>query len=693
MKRTSVWLTAALTVCVLRAADSAQQKRDADETVLGAALHQEEVEGNLEKAIAAFKDFLARNPSDRALAAMAQFHIGLCYEKLGNAEAQKAYQQVLSTYADQTEIASQARTRLAALLQSVAEAARAQASRLVFRKITIPGKISAGARLSSDGTRLAFASGGDIWVVNLHGEVAPEVAGATVRLTQGANATWTGLTWSGDGQWIAFNENKVPTRDMYVLPVSGGAPRKLSRAVPLWGGANWFLGLSPGGSRLAYSTGTEDGDFLQIVSVETGETMMRLANPDAIEPVFSPDDKRIAYVRLPAARLKEYRSEVRVVRLSDRSDVRVTETPWLTRSPAWSPDGSLLAFLVHPDKNEPSLEELWITPVLESGEGASEPTKIRLPRFASSIAGWTMNNEIGLLSPSPSRNAIYAVPLSGGKATQVTPNGDTFLPQWSPDGGRIYFRWGAGDIAFVPAAGGQVAVVPRSAQKVTEALPAGGNHISPDGRRIVFAGAQPGVEGVKLWTMPVTGGEPVRLPMNPDLNAWQPRWSPDGKWIAFESERDVPGERGLDENIFIVSSEGGEPRQLTNHTDCFCELEAWSPAGDSIAYACSDKTIRIIPIKGGEPRVVQEVDGLESHQGSLAWTPDGARLLYTAKGRIWTVSVAGGEATAISTGLDGDVLQFALSPDGQRIAFNVPSGQEPELWLMEDFLSLVKGRK
>jgi Tol biopolymer transport system component len=193
--------------------------------------------------------------------------------------------------------------------------------------------------------------------------------------------------------------------------------------------------------------------------------------------------------------------------------------------------------------------------------------------------------------------------------------------------------------------------------------------------------------------MPVTGGEPVRLPMKPDLNAWQPRWSPDGKWIAFESERAVPDDRKLDENIFIVSSEGGEPRQLTNHTNCFCELEAWSPTGDSIAYACSDQRIRIIPFKGGEPRVVLKTDGLSSHQGSLAWTRDGARLLYTAKGQLWTVSTAGGEPTAISTGLDGNILQFALSPDGQRIAFNAPSGEEPELWLMEDFLSLVKTGK
>ena len=107
--------------------------------------------------------------------------------------------------------------------------------------------------------------------------MAPDIAGEAVRLTQGANASWTGLTWSGDGQWIAFNENKVPTRDMYVLPASGGALRKLTRAASiLGGGAPWWLGLSRDGSRLAYSTGPEDAEVLRIVSVKTGETVMRL---------------------------------------------------------------------------------------------------------------------------------------------------------------------------------------------------------------------------------------------------------------------------------------------------------------------------------------------------------------------------------------------------------------------------------
>jgi Tol biopolymer transport system component len=361
------------------------------------------------------------------------------------------------------------------------------------------------------------------------------------------------------------------------------------------------------------------------------------------------------------------------------------------RSPVWSPDGSLIAFLVTPDKVRPMEQEVWISRITEASGAARQFTKIKLPRLATNIAGWISDNRIGLLCLSPFRNAIYTVPLSGGKATQVTPETwAAFLPQWSPDGERIYFRMGQGDIAFVPAGGGMSTVLSQEGDKVIETLPGGGNHISPDGKRIAFSGYREGVLSARLWTMPITGGQPVRLPMKPDLDAWQPRWSPDGKWIAFESERDVPGERKLDENIFIVSSEGGEPRQLTHHTDCFCELEAWSPRGDSIAYACSDKTIRIIPAAGGESRTVLKTEGIESHEGSLAWTPDGSRLLYTAKGQLWTVSTSGGELTAIKTDMDGNILQFALSPDGQTIAFNVPSGGDPELWFMEDFLSLVK---
>ncbi len=656
------------------------------ERLLEKAMLLENVDGDLPAAIEQYKKIVADDGGNRAFAAKALLRLGGCYEKLGREEAQKTYQQLINDYPDQAAEVASARQRLAGL----AEASREQASKPIFRKITVPGKISPGAQLSSDGARLAMVSGGDIWVVNLEGKVAPEIAGEPEQLSHDMKASWAGLTWSGNGQWIAFNEDTMPVRNIYVLPVSGGALRKVPRAVPILGGSPWWLGLSWDGNLLAYSNPFEGRMALQIVSVDTGDTLMRFSIPDdATEPTYSLDDSQVAYIR-QGERPADMLHEVRVMRLADGSDFPVTEIPMLFRSPTWSPDGNLLAFLAHPNRDDVSVEEVWITPVLENRETAGESTKIKLPRFVQSLAGWTVDNKIGLLSTGPSRNAIYTVPLSGGKATQVTPNGYTFSPQWSPDGGRIYFRWGQGDIAFVPAGGGTISVVPRGGEEVGFAAPNGGNHISPDGNRIVWSGRKDGRQ--HLWTMPVTGGVPIQLPMKPDLDAWQPRWSPDGRWIAFESERAVSGDRKLDENIFIVPSEGGEPRQLTNHTDGFCELLAWSPAGDSIAYACSDEIIRIIPVSGGDPRSVLKVDGLHHHSGNLSWTVDGSRLLYSAKGRLWTVSIAGGEPTAISSDLDGSIRQFALSPDGGSIAFNAPSGGDLELWLMEDFLPSVKNR-
>ncbi len=71
------------------------QKANTAEILLGAALHQEEVEGNLEAAIATYEKILTEHSAKRALAARAQLHIGICYEKLGQPEAREAYERVL----------------------------------------------------------------------------------------------------------------------------------------------------------------------------------------------------------------------------------------------------------------------------------------------------------------------------------------------------------------------------------------------------------------------------------------------------------------------------------------------------------------------------------------------------------------------------------------------------------------------
>ena len=94
---------------------SSTQGPQTPEALLGAAIHQDDAEGNLEAAIESYKTFLARYGDNRSLAVQALLRMGQAYERLGRPDARDAYERVLRDYADQAEQVSAARTRLAAL--------------------------------------------------------------------------------------------------------------------------------------------------------------------------------------------------------------------------------------------------------------------------------------------------------------------------------------------------------------------------------------------------------------------------------------------------------------------------------------------------------------------------------------------------------------------------------------------------
>ena len=75
------------------------------ESMLGAALHLERVTGNLRAAIDGYRKVLASKGVSRSVAAQAQYHIGVCHEKLGSEEARKAFENVVNNYADQKDLA------------------------------------------------------------------------------------------------------------------------------------------------------------------------------------------------------------------------------------------------------------------------------------------------------------------------------------------------------------------------------------------------------------------------------------------------------------------------------------------------------------------------------------------------------------------------------------------------------------
>src|SRR5512139_2747733 len=115
---------------------AAGQGANQAEVQLQAAIKAEVVDGNLKAAIDRYKQIIATYGGERAVVAKALVRVGQCYEKLGEAnarEAQKAYEQVVREFGDQTEMAAEARNRLAALKPGPREASSLPALRLAFR--------------------------------------------------------------------------------------------------------------------------------------------------------------------------------------------------------------------------------------------------------------------------------------------------------------------------------------------------------------------------------------------------------------------------------------------------------------------------------------------------------------------------------------------------------------------------------
>jgi tetratricopeptide (TPR) repeat protein len=122
-----------------------------------AAILKKDADGDMPGAIAIFTEIVKRFPDKRAVAAKAQLQIGMCYEKLGLVEAVKAYELVLKNYADQPELASEARRRMAALRKPEPEGlnmTRLNVS-LEFQTLSPDGTKMAGIRVSGEGQNVA----------------------------------------------------------------------------------------------------------------------------------------------------------------------------------------------------------------------------------------------------------------------------------------------------------------------------------------------------------------------------------------------------------------------------------------------------------------------------------------------------------------------------------------------------------
>jgi dipeptidyl aminopeptidase/acylaminoacyl peptidase len=202
----------------------------------------------------------------------------------------------------------------------------------------------------------------------------------------------------------------------------------------------------------------------------------------------------------------------------------------------------------------------------------------------------------------------------------------------------------------------------------------GGVDLSPDGSEAAFSWNRSGT--FEIFSAPLDGERIFQL-TEANERSVSPRWSPDGKQLAFMRDR------GGDERfeIWLVDRDGEHERNLTNEPGVMHRDIAWSPDGTKLAYAANSLgkekgfAVHVIDVTTGAKRAL--TDGARD-DFQPRWSPDGALLLFTSRREdvrtnadLYVVAASGGEVTRLETrgGIDGESIDARWSPDGTRISF------------------------
>ncbi len=691
------------------------------------ALVLERTDGNLQQAIKLYQQIVDKHSSDRKLAAKALMQMAQCYEKLGQAEARKTYELLVQNYADQSDLAADARQRLAALGQPPSALSR---SGLSIRKVWTGSEWEMG-NVSPDGKYLTMATtAGDVVILNL-------ATGERRQVTHEGDPTKQGgyeSIISPDGKLIAYlleiwGDSSQPNQTRTEIRVAG-FDGSHSRSL-----YTFKVGyISPGGwspdSKEILVVLNDDATYrghstviprqIGWLSVADGSLRIIKSLPRRTQvgsvfisphPSISPDGRWIVYSVLPNEDSQD--RDLFLMSADGSRDTPLIQDPADDHHPVWTIDGKKILFI----SNRAGTAGIW-SMALSEGKAAGPPEPVNTD--AGSVRWLSMvHNGSCYYATNEGMEDVYIAgldPLSGKIVSQpvrgsVRLAGFVRAPSWSPDGQNLAYFAPTDRTERPYEESGRLVI--RSSRTGQERELGVRNFQTEfpvrwfgDGQSVLFLGRS----GERLGWMDAKNVREVLCRLNtqtgeskilkdfPPLTVGPPELSPDGKTIFYWQTKETKAVR-------LVAYDVESGRERTIHQEVSWRRlgrPAISPDGRQLALLVPDETkqlaaIRLISADGGDAhelyRFPWEDDPTRPTNNDISWTPDGRYVFFIRDSdkdslrELWRISAQGGEPQRI--GLEKEnISTFCISADGRRIAFDAgfERWKRLELWVMDNFL-------
>ncbi|MCI0465090.1 MAG: S41 family peptidase [Gemmataceae bacterium] len=483
--------------------------------------------------------------------------------------------------------------------------------------------------------KIVFSYLGDLWLVSEDGSGPQRL---TVHRGRDVHPRF-----SPDGKWIAFSSDRYGNTDVFVMPAAGGKAKRLTFH-------------------------------------SSGDTVVGWSR-DARKVTFS-SSRGLMYPGIP-----------------NLYEVPVSgglEQPILTDWGYWgsySPDGNKLAFNRHPmtwwrkHYRGSYAADLWVLDVAKQSFKRIVDNDVPDDEKANNFwpmygpEGWIyfvsdrdVRAKSGTLAVMKSTNNIWKVNEEGGDPVQVTKHksGALFFPSMSADGKVIVYEENFGlwklDVATGESREVKINIESDDQDNTLETVVINGEadsyYLSPSGKRAVVS-----VRG-ELFTIATDKGDIRRLTRTPSVREVQPQWSPDGKGIAFVSDKTGK------EEVWLCDERGDKMKQISTGDSQKGQLR-WSPSSKSLLYTATDNKLYRYDLDTGKMSVVvtSEVAAFgESSVGNPQWSPDGKWISYSKADRTllphtYIISAEGGPERRVTDSKSYSDALALWTADGKRLVY------------------------